>query len=52
MNDMSKYNVTYTNLPSAIRTIPHCNDLVVPIAPQNFTYDSDEEATTEFNHDG
>ena len=52
INDKSKYNVTYPNLPSAIRPIPHCDDLPVPIAPQHFTYDSDEELTTEFDHDG
>ena len=42
-----KWTVTYPNIPSAIRPVPHSEDLPVPVPQQQYVYilDSDEEPT-------
>ena len=40
-----KRTVNYPNISSAIRQVPHCEDLPVPIPLQQCTLDSDDEPT-------
>jgi hypothetical protein len=40
-----KRTVNYPNISSAIRPVPHTEDLPVPVPPQQYTLDSDDEPT-------
>jgi hypothetical protein len=40
-----KRTVNYPNISFAIRPVPHTEDLPVPVPPQQYTLDSDEEPT-------
>jgi len=40
-----KGTANYPNISSAIRPVPHTEDLPVPVAPQQYILDSDEEPT-------
>jgi hypothetical protein len=40
-----KRTVNYPNISSVIRPVPHCEDLPVPIPPQQCILDSDDEPT-------
>ena len=40
-----KKTVSYTNISSVIRLVPHTEDLHVPVAPQQYILDSDDEPT-------
>ena len=40
-----KKTVNYPNISSAIRLVPHTEDLPVPVPPQQYILDSDEEPT-------
>jgi len=38
-------SVNYPNISSAIRPVPHTEDLPVPVPPQQYTLDSDNKLT-------
>jgi hypothetical protein len=40
-----KWTVTYPNISSAIRPVPHTEDIPVPVPPQKYILDSDEKPT-------
>ena len=40
-----KRTVNYPNISSAIRPVPHTEDLPVPVPPQQYILDSDDEPT-------
>jgi len=40
-----KWTVIYPNISSAIRPVPHTEDLPVPVPPQQYILDSDDEPT-------
>ena len=40
-----KWTVTYPNILSTIRPVPHTEDLPVPVPPQQYILDSDDEPT-------
>jgi len=40
-----KWTVNYPNISSAIRPVPHTEDLPVPVPPQQYILDSDDEPT-------
>ena len=40
-----KRTVNYPNISSAIRPVPHTEDLPVPVPPQRYILDSDDEPT-------
>ena len=44
-HEEKKWTVTYPNIPSATRPVPHSEDLPVPVPLQQYTLDSDEEPT-------
>jgi len=40
-----EWTVNYPNISSAIRPVPHTEDLPVPVPPQQYILDSDDEPT-------
>jgi hypothetical protein len=44
-NYKKKRNVNYPNVSSAIRPAPHTEDLPIPVPPQQYILDSDDEPT-------
>jgi hypothetical protein len=44
-----KWTIVYPNIPSALRQIPHGEDISVPELPKEFTIDSDDEDERESN---
>ena len=40
-----KRTVNYPNISSAIRPVPHTEDLPVPVPPQQYILDTDDEPT-------
>jgi hypothetical protein len=40
-----KKTVSYPNISSVIRPVPHIEDLTVPVPPQQYILNSDEEPT-------
>ena len=40
-----KRTVTYPNISTAIRPVPHTEDLPVPVPPLQYIFDSDDEPT-------
>ena len=38
-----KWTLTYPNIPSALRPVPHGEGLLIPEPPKEFTIDSDDE---------
>jgi hypothetical protein len=40
-----KKTVSYPNISSAIRSVPHIENLTVPAPPQQYILDADEEST-------
>ena len=40
-----KKTANYPNISSAIRPVPHTKDLLVPVPPQQYILDSDDEPT-------
>ena len=43
--EIKKRTVNYPNILSAIRPVPHTEDLPVPVSPQQYILDSDDELT-------
>jgi len=43
--EKKKRTVNYPNISSAIRPVPHTEDLPVPVPPQRYILDSDDEPT-------
>ncbi len=43
LSKKKKQSVQYPNMPSAIRPVPHGEELPVPDAPESFLLESDEE---------
>ncbi|KAJ4435145.1 hypothetical protein ANN_23721 [Periplaneta americana] len=41
----SKHSMRYPNIPSAMRPVSHSEDLPVPIAPDKYTLDSEEDTS-------
>jgi hypothetical protein len=52
----NKHNISYPNLPSAIRPVPHCEELPIPELPQDWMETDDENGDevavlTDMEHD-
>ena len=43
--------MNYTNIPSAIRPLPHSNELPIPIPPESYSIDSDDEPKSSTSDD-
>ena len=43
--EKKKRTVNYPNISSAIRPVPHTEDLPVPVPPQQYILDTDDEPT-------
>jgi len=48
----SRHNIVYPKVPSALRPVPHCEDLPMPNPPAELeNIDSDESTSSEATHD-
>ena len=43
--------VNYPNIPSAICPLPHSNELPIPIPPESYSIDSDDESKSSTSDD-
>ena len=43
MSRKKKWTVEYPNIPSALRPVPHGEELPIPVPPESYTLDSDDD---------
>ncbi|GBM30446.1 hypothetical protein AVEN_90372-1 [Araneus ventricosus] len=46
----SKHCIQYPNVHSAMRPVPHSEDLPIPTAPDKYTVDSEDDTSDDPNH--